>query len=189
MNLRLVVLFFCVGLGGCAPQEPVLTPTEQTIKFVDELRPLFVGAWRIEQIQLSAERLKTVYNPLNIRKDTLLQDVATVTIGPAVERPYGDPRVLKLEGNLTFRTIAFPIRISLSPQQNGGITKGTLNLMTNFTELTTTTISPAQSTAIGYLQDVGLLTDNFSVDLVPGQPRMTWRGLNRGITSVSLSRP
>ncbi|WP_162389422.1 hypothetical protein [Spirosoma endbachense] len=39
-----------------------------------------------------------------------------------------------------------------------------------------------------FLQHVGLIGDNFSLETTVGQPTMIWRGLNRGIERIELVR-
>ena len=39
-----------------------------------------------------------------------------------------------------------------------------------------------------FLVNLGVLGDNYSLELVAGQPTMIWRGLNRGVTRVELRK-
>lgn len=180
MNLRLTLLALCLCFSQCRQQnEP--TPTELTIKFVDELRPQFLGIWYIREAQIKYRELAPVYYPTGITRDTLLRDLATVTFQPA-PATTSDPRVLRLDGMIRFRSKDYPIQAELYPFQNAGLQKGVMFVNFNFGE----TINDFPPADIDYLYGIGLVGDNFAIDIVLGEPTMTWRGLGRAITSAIL---
>ncbi|GAB4013306.1 hypothetical protein GCM10028808_32000 [Spirosoma migulaei] len=183
MDVRLALLAVCLCFSQCRQQGNAPTPTELTIKFVDELRPQLVGTWEIRQAQVSHKNLVPVYYSTGITKDTLLQDVATLNLWPSSEKQI-DGRILELEGTLQFRATEYPIKAKLWPRQNDPKSKGTLFLNFAYKESGVTLI-PQE---VDYLQSIGLIGDNFSVETVLGEPTMTWRGLNRAIISASFYR-
>ena len=181
MDVRLALLAMCLCFSHCRQQPIDPTPTELTIKFVDELRPQFVGTWQIRQAQVSHKNLVSVYYSTGITKDTLLQDVAILSLQPSSKKQT-DARILELEGTLQFRANKYPIYAKLWPRQNDPQSKGTLFLDFAYKE-SGITLVPQE---VDYLQSIGLIGDNFSVETVLGEPTMTWRGINRAIVSASL---
>ncbi|GAB3796966.1 hypothetical protein GCM10028819_15550 [Spirosoma humi] len=183
MNSRLVVLALCFFFSQCRQQESGPTPTELTIKFVNELRPKLIGTWQMRQAQISHKNLVSVYYSTGITKDTLLQDLAILSLQPS-SGIQSDARILELEGSLQFRAKEYPIYAKLYPIQNDTKLIGTMFVDFNFKEAGLNITSPE----VDYLQSIGLIGENFSVETTLGESSMTWRGLNRAIVSASLHK-
>lgn len=181
MNVRLVVLAVSLCFSQCSKQEIKPTPTELTVKFVNELRPQFVGTWQIRQAQINYEELVSVYYSTGIRKDTLLQDLAVLSFRASSEKP-SDGRVLELEGTLQFRAKEYPIYAKLYPTQNSTKRKGTLFMDYNFKGGNIDIASPE----VDYLKSIGLIGDNLTVETTPDGSAMIWRGLSRAIVVANL---
>ncbi|WP_460965847.1 hypothetical protein [Spirosoma litoris] len=182
MKLFFTILITSLCFSQCQQKE-LLSPSEQTAKFVDELKPQLIGSWVIQQAQIDHKKLLSLQYPVAIIKDTLIQNLATLTF-QASSQIISDKRILELEGVLNFRNVALPIYAKIYPIQNNSKLKGTMFLTYNFKGVD----DRVTSAEVDYLQSIGLTGDNFHVEINQDNPLMVWRGLNRAIVYANLHK-
>lgn len=182
MCLRLISIACCFCFWGCDSAKTNPTPTELTIQFINQLRPQLVGTWQLRHAQISVQKQVAVYHSTRITKDTLLKEVATLTLVSWSDE-VGDKRVLHLGGTLRFRAKDYPIHVQLWPTQNNPKTKGMLFIDYHYQPGLNLTTADAD-----YLSAIGLIGENFSLETELGDSTMAWKGLNRAIVSANFTK-
>ena len=185
--LALVALF-----AQCAKTSPEAMPQarvnydQKSVDIVQALSPSVPGTWQLRRLCIKAQSYNTGQKELGLVRDTVFQDFATLSIQPAPSgRSIPDPRYASFSGLLHFRTKTYPVRfeVSASPDRlfNDRGPQGTFLLKYNFPVGSHRTEPEEQ-----FLEYLGFINENFSLDVVAGQPTMTWRGLSRGIDRIDL---
>ena len=184
--LATVVLFAqCAKTAGPAPT-PRVDYDQKSADIVQALSPSLPGNWQLRRLYIKAQSYNTGQKELGLVRDTVFQDFATLVIQPAASgRSVPDPRYASFSGVLHFRTKTYPVRfeVSASPDRliNDRGPQGTFLLAYNFPVGSHQTEPEEQ-----FLEYLGFINENFSLDVVSGQPTMTWRGLSRGIDRIEL---
>lgn len=184
--LPLALLF-----SQCATEAPDPTPEpdydQKSAAVLQAVKPLVAGDWTLRRVFVERQPLNLGQARLGIRRDTVFQDFATLSITPGPERqPTSDPRFANFEGTLRFRIKSYPVKFQLiaNPER---VVEGTgpqafFILLPNGPDGSHPTEPEEQ-----YLEYVGLMQETFRLEVFPNQPRaMTWRGLNRGISRIEL---
>ena len=185
--LALVALF-----AQCAKTSPEVMPQarvnydQKSVDIVQALSPFVPGTWQLRRLCIKAQSYNTGQKELGLVRDTVFRDFATLSIQPAPSgRSIPDPRYASFSGLLHFRTKTYPVRfeVSASPERlfNDRGPQGTFLLEYNFPVGSHRTEPEEQ-----FLEYLGFINENFSLDVVAGQPTMTWRGLSRGIDRIDL---
>ena len=185
--LALVALF-----AQCAKTSPEAMPKarvnydQKSADIVQALSPFVPGTWQLRRLYIKAQSYNTGQKELGLVRDTVFQDFATLVLQPAASgRSVPDPRYARFSGLLYFRTKTYPVRfeVSASPDRliNDRGPQGTFLLAYNFPVGAHPTAPEEQ-----FLEYLGFINENFSLDVVSGQPTMTWRGLSRGIDRIEL---
>ena len=176
----------------CAKKAPEVAPQarvdydQKGADIVRALSPSVPGTWQLRRVYVKAQSFNTGQKELGLVRDTVFQDFATLSLQPAASgRSVPDPRYASFSGVLHFRTKTYPVRfeVSASPDrlfQDRG-PQGTFLLEYNFAVGTHPTEPEEQ-----YLEYLGFINENFSLEVVAGQPAMTWRGLSRGLDRIEL---
>lgn len=175
----------------CAKTSPEVAPKvdydRKSAEIVQALSPSLPGTWQLRRLYIKAQPHNTGQKELGLVRDTIFQDFATLSIQPA---PSGstipDPRYANFSGFLHFRTKTYPVqfRLGASPERlvyDKG-PEGTFVMKYGPAAPGTRPTEPEEQ----YLTYLGFLNENFSVEVVSGQPTMTWRGLSRGIDKIEL---
>ncbi|NVO86180.1 hypothetical protein [Hymenobacter terrestris] len=184
--LATVALFAqCAKTAGPAPT-PRVDYDQKSAEIVQALSPSVPGNWQLRGLYIKAQSYNTGQKELGLVRDTVFQDFATLSIQPAPSgRSIPDPRYASFSGLLHFRTKTYPVRfeVSASPDRliNDRGPQGTFVMKYNFPAGSHLTEPEEQ-----YLTYLGFINENFSLDVVSGQPTMTWRGLSRGIDRIEL---
>ena len=174
----------------CARTSPEVAPKvnydQKSAEIVQALSPSVPGTWQLRRLYLKAQSYNTGQKELGLMHDTIFQDFATLSLQPAPSgRSVPDPRYASFSGFLHFRTKTYPIRfeVSASPDRlfHDRGPQGTFLLEYNFPVGSHPTEPEEQ-----YLLYLGFIHENFSLEVVSGQPIMTWRGLSRGIDRIEL---
>jgi hypothetical protein len=182
MYLRLIVIACCFCFWGCDSAKTNPTPSELTIQYINQLRPQLVGTWQLRHAQISSQKQVAVYHSTGITKDTLLKEVATLTL-IHWEGEVSDKRILHLGGTLQFRAKDYPIHIKLWPTQNDPKMKGFLFIDYHYQRGLNLTTADSD-----YLSAIGLIGENFSLETELGSSTMTWKGLNQAIVSANFTK-
>ncbi|UOG74943.1 hypothetical protein MTX78_22855 [Hymenobacter tibetensis] len=168
--------------------EPALNYDQASQALMQEVALQLVGTWKLRQVHVSYKRLSGhAFIPLT--RDTLFQEFATLLVQRAVAPRTSPEHPLypEFQGTLTFRGKALPVYFQLiaNPEQvvKQQGPQALFMLDTNF---------PAGSRTSGpeedFMENLGLLRENFSLELTSGQPTMIWRGLNHGVDRIELQK-
>jgi hypothetical protein len=164
---------------------PALTYNEKETAVLNQVAPQVAGQWTLTDVRYVRRPL--FQYPASLPRDTVLAQLATLTIAPAsVPRPSRNGRP-EFEGHLTYRSKTYPVRFSLyaSPdrvvRQQGPPAYFLLEY--NFPVGSHQTEPEEQ-----FLQDIGLIGENFSLEAEAGQTTMQWKGLNRHLKSITLRK-
>ncbi|GAB3750550.1 hypothetical protein GCM10028817_12000 [Spirosoma pomorum] len=156
-----------------------------------KLSPQLVGEWMITETQISVTPASR-YGlwEAKITKDTILQNIAKLVI-----RPAANPRNIavqarypEFDGTIQYKNKTYPIYFYLitHPErltQNTG-PQAFFSLQYDFPSGSSHPTEPEES----YLQNIGLIGDNFYLSIQDGQSEMIWQGLNRGIKQATLRK-
>lgn len=185
-----LLLPFLLALGlatGCA-SAPTVTPAPDYKKIeadiLKEVAPRVVGRWTLEEVTYKPRPL--FQRPTSLPKDTVLRQFATLTIKPLLRATHnGNP---EFEGEIKYLTKTYPIYFSLYAsggwvfRQQGPPTYFTLQYY--FPDGTSHYTEPEEQ----FLQDIGLVGEQFSLEAEADQPTMRWQGLDRHLKSITLRR-
>ena len=187
-----ISLLLAVGalFSQCAKNSPEVAPKvdydQKSVEIVRALSPALPGTWQLRRLYIKAQPYNTGQKELGLVRDTVFQDFATLTIQPAPSgRSIPDPRYASFSGLLHFRTKTYPVQFELgaSPERliHDKGPQGAFVMHWNFPVGSHITEPEEQ-----YLTYLGFINENFSVEVVSGQPTMIWRGLSRGIDRIEL---
>lgn len=190
MKISRILLFLpVVGLAAScasAPVAPAPTYAETEAAVLKEVAPQVAGRWTLAEVEY--KRRPFFDYPTSLPKDTVLRQFATLTLAPAsVPRASRNGRP-EFEGQLTYLRKTYPVSFSLyaSPdrvvRQQGPPAYFLLEY--NFPVGTSHQTEPEEQ----FLQDIGLVGEQFSLEAEAGQPTMRWQGLDRHLKSILLRR-
>ncbi|MFD2572225.1 hypothetical protein ACFSUS_16400 [Spirosoma soli] len=182
------LLFYqCTQSKEVAPNAPNIDYDQESIELMKTLAPQIVGQWKLRQVKIKYQNYNTSQKELKIAKDTTLLDIATLTIVPAAV-PRSSPRDFRrgeYDGTIKYGNKTYPVQFDMLANADWIINrKGpqTFFLFSyrfpNGSHLT----EPEEA----FLQKIGLVGDNFSLETTSKQSTMIWRGLNRGIEQIEL---
>lgn len=172
-----------------APEvSPKVDYDQQSIKIMQEVSPAIIGDWTLRRLYVKAQPHNGGQGELGLKRDTTFQDFATLSIRPAASRSSPpDPRYADFEGFLHFRTKTYPVQFKLIASSERLVhNRGPQAFfLLDYNYLPGS--HPTEPEEM-FLQYVGFMQENFSLEVVPGQPNIIWRGLNRGIDKIELEK-
>ena len=184
----LLLLPFAGLAASCASAPevtPALTYTEKEAAVLKQVAPQVAGQWTLTDVQYV--RRPFFQYPASLPRDTVFAQLATLTITPAlVPRASRNGRP-EFEGQLTYRGKTYPVSFSLYAsadrvaRQQGPPAYFLLEY--NFPVGSHQTEPEEQ-----FLQDIGLVGEQFSLEAEAGQPTMQWKGLNRHLKAITLRK-
>lgn len=192
MKINLLALFALLNLlsWGCSPNEPVAPAKvdydQASRQLMQELAPQIVGQWNLRQVQIRFKN-ESGQRELKITKDTTFQNLATLRITPA-KIPRSSPidtRRGEYDGTISYGGKTYPISFDMLANPEWIVSKKgpqTFFLFGYHFPNGSHITEPEEN----FLQNVGLVGDNFSLEVVSGEPKMIWRGLNRGVERIDL---
>jgi hypothetical protein len=188
--LPIVLLGLACSLTNCSQRSdpaPKLDYDQASRELMQTLAPQVVGTWTLRQVQVSFQPRGSGHPLVPLRGDTLLQNLATLTLAAAKtpRSARADARYPEFEGHLHFRGQDYPIYLQLLASAEQVINhKGP---QAHFLLETNYPVGTRQRDAgEEWLANLGLLYDNYTLELVAGRPLMHWRGLNRGVSRIDL---
>jgi hypothetical protein len=178
----------------CA-KAPEVAPTpkpdydQKSIEIMQAVSPAVVGDWTLRRVHITAQWHNEGQHELGIERDTVLQDFATLSVqaAPSGHSP-ADPRYPYFTGFLRYHTKTYLVHFDLiaRPQRvvEGKGPQAFFLFNTNF-PVGSRPFDPEEQ----LLRHLGLIGENFTLEVVPGQPRtMTWRGLSHGLSKIELEK-
>lgn len=187
MNLPRFLLL--AGLTtACASSTPppvVPAPNYDAIEAatLKQLAPLIPGRWTLAEVHYM--RRPMFPYPPSLPRDTVFSQFATLTLVPApmpLASAAGRP---EFEGQLTYHGQTYPVYFSLRAAPEWIVhhqgPPAYFLLEYNFPVGSHPTASAEQ-----FLQDIGLVGADFSLEATAGPATMQWRGLSRHLTAITL---
>lgn len=178
----------CIGEDEFSPER--IDYDAESAKLMSEVAPQVLGQWNLQQVQIKIEKKnRYLQGKLNLTKDTIFQNLATLEIRRAAvpARSPDDVRYPSFDGTLQFRGKALPVRLEMRAHPDRVVDKKGPQTLFSFDYDFPPGSRIPQAEEV-FLQDLGLMYDNYSLELVSGQPTMIWKGLNRGVDKVVLQR-
>ena len=192
-NLLFVAILLSLAGWRCSPDKPVVSPKfdfdKTSTQLMKDLAPQIVGQWKLRQVQVKYRANDYYQTKANITKDSTLRDLATLTIVPAAV-PRTSPRDLRrgeYDGTIQYRNKTYPIQFDLMANPDWLVHQKGPQAFFLF-DYHFPVGSHLTESEEAFLQNIGLIGDNFSLETTLGQPTMIWRGLNRGINQIDLVR-
>ena len=193
-NFGASLLLLAAGLlfGQCSNEAVAPKPDYDQVRreLMTKLAPQLLGTWQLRQLRVQASSENRIFQvDAGIRRDTVLQNFAMLTIRPATvpSSNLPNPQYPDFEGDLLFRGRQFPVRFTAlaSPNRvvNGQGPQAYFSLQSN---LPPGSYPPDADRE--YLQNIGLTSDSFTLEMLAGEQAMIWRGLNRGIVKIELQK-
>ena len=188
---QLLGLLLVAGLStqcsSSPAEDPAPKPTydELGAAILKEVAPQVAGRWVLDEVHY--QRRPLFQYPPSLPRDTVLYQFATLTVAPVQVPRSSRAGRPEFEGQLTYRSKTYPIYFSLnaSPgrvmQQQGPPAYFLLEY--NFPVGSHQTEPEEQ-----FLQDIGLMGENFSLEAEAGQLIMRWQGLNRHLKTIIFRR-
>lgn len=176
----------------CSPNEglsPKVNYDQASIELMQEIQPKIVGQWTLRQVNIKYQDSNYFQKQLKITKDTTFVDFATLSIIPTNE-PRSSPKDLRrgeYDGTIQFGAKTYPIQFDLGSNAEWIYSKkgpqAFFSLSYKFPVGTRITESEEK-----YLEDIGLMGDAFSLELSTDPKKMIWRGLNRGVSRIEMTK-
>jgi hypothetical protein len=188
-------LLLAAGLSTACTRnaDPAPNPTfdEASIALMRDLTPQLTGTWTLHEVHVQFKPGFSYPGRASFPRDTTMYQFATLSLQPAALPPSAiDPRHPQLEGQLTYQGLAYPVRLRLFAtadrvlRQQGPYATFLLEYAPRINGGSRPT-TPTEE----FLQFVGLLGENFSLELpAGGQPVMIWRGVSHGIEHIELRK-
>ncbi|GAB3808643.1 hypothetical protein GCM10028819_48130 [Spirosoma humi] len=177
-------------LGQCTQPEsapPKIDFDKESVKLMSEVAPKLIGQWTMQEVAIRYRKNDYYQSQAQITKDTVLKNIATLTIN-AVSASRFDPPQAKhpeFEGHIQYGTRTYPIYFYLLASA-GRIVNKTGPQASFLFEYNFPNGSHLVEPEEAYLKNVGIVNDNFSVEVIDGQPVMIWRGGNQGVDQIRL---
>ena len=190
-NVLTISLLFgqCTGDNELSPQKDKIDFDQASIQLMEKLAPQIVGTWTLQRVQVKYQNYNTSQRELQITKDTTLSNLATLTIVPAAV-PRSSPRDLRrgeYDGTIRYGNRTYPVQFDVRSNPGWIVDKkgpqGYFLFEYRFPD-GTHKVEPEEA----FLQNIGLISDNFSLETTSDPKKMIWRGLNRGIDQIELVR-
>ncbi|WP_460934915.1 hypothetical protein [Spirosoma humi] len=176
----------------CSPNEglsPKIDYDQASIELMQEIQPKIVGQWTLRQVNIKYQDFNYSQKQLKITKDTAFVDFATLSIIPTNE-PRSSPRDLRTgeyDGTIQFGTKAYPIQFDLRSNAEWIYSKKGPQAFFSFSYKFPVGTRVTESEE-RFLEDIGLMNDTFSLEFSTDPKKMIWRGLNRGVSRIEMTK-
>jgi hypothetical protein len=186
---RCLLLLPLAGLtASCASTPdvvPALTYAEKETAVLKQVAPQVAGRWTLTDVQYV--RRPFFQYPASLPRDTVFAQLATLTITPALTPRASREGRPEFEGQLTYGSKTYPVRFSLYASAERVVRQqgppAHFLLEYNFPVGSHQTEPEEQ-----FLQDIGLIGEQFSLEAEAGQPTMQWKGLDQHLKSITLRK-
>lgn len=185
--LIILTSFLCSRCASDSSLKPKIDLDQASINLMSELSPQLVGTWKMRQVHVKYQPDNYRQKQINLTKDTTFQEFATLIIqlaSPARTNPK-DLRRGEYNGTIQFQNKSYPVQFDLLANSGWLIDKkgpqASFSFSYNFPVGTRLT-EPEEA----FLENVGLMYEGYSLELVEGQQAMIWRGYNRGVDRIEM---
>lgn len=193
MKVNLTFLISIVFLfNRCSPNEglyPKIDYDQASIELMQEIQPKIVGQWTLRQVNIKYQDFNYSQKQLKITKDTAFVDFATLSIIPTNE-PRRSPRDLRTgeyDGMIQFGTKTYPIQFDLRSNAEWIYSEKGPQAFFSFSYKFPVGTRVTESEE-RFLEDIGLMNDTFSLEFSTDPKKMIWRGLNRGVSRIEMTK-
>ncbi len=162
---------------------------QEGITLMQQLKPQLTGTWDLRRVAVTRLKNDASQMQAGITKDTVFQNLAVLTLAPAVasRSTPRDPQYGEFEGTLQYKSKAFPVYISLRVTTDYAQThQGPQALFALDFNRAPGSYPPDADER--FLLDLGILQSYFYLETMPGQPGMVWRGLGRGVDRIEMQK-
>ncbi len=176
----------------CAKTPEIAAPKvdydQKSAEIVQAVSPAVVGDWTLRRVHITAQPRNSGQQELGIVRDTTFENFATLSIQSAPSRhSLPDLRYANFTGFLHYKTKTYPIQFELSASSQRLIydegPQAILLFRYNFPD--GSHLPEPEEIFLQY--NLGLIGDNFYLEVVPGQPNtMTWSDGRHGINKIEL---
>lgn len=172
---------------GCTPDNVALVPKinydQASIDLMKELTPQITGRWNLRQVKVKYQSYNQ-QSEIGISQDTTFQNLATLTVVRSNQQR--DPRYGEFEGTIEYNRKTHPVKFYLLASYDWFHKKTgpQASFLFEYNFKVIHTIEPEEK----FLEDLGLIGDNFYLEIYPDKKKMVWKGLNRGIEKIELEK-
>ena len=153
-----------------------------SIQLMDTIRPKLSGIWNMREVHLKV--FPPLTNEIGITKDTTFKDFAVLNI-TTVDNSSQD---FYLEHNdvralLKFKSKTYPVGFTMMSTPTRIVNKTGPQVFTLF-QYRFQDGSHVTENEESYLWNLGLIGENYSIEISPDGKTMVWKGLSRAIESI-----
>ncbi|MPR32081.1 hypothetical protein [Salmonirosea aquatica] len=174
-------------LMGCTPENVVLVPKinydQASIDLMKELTPQLEGRWNLRQVDVKYKSYNR-QSEIGIYQDTTFQNLATLTVVRSSRQVYS--QYFEFEGTIEYKKKIYPIKFNLLVHY-GWIEKKQgpqAVLLFQYNSKVDHVVEPEEN----FLEYLGLINDNFNLEVFPDKRKMVWKGLSRGIEKIDFEK-
>lgn len=172
---------------GCTPENVGLVPKinydQASIDLMNELTPQITGRWNLRQVKVKYQSYNQ-QSEIGISQDTTFQNLATLTVVRSNQQR--DPRYGEFEGTIEYNRKTHSVKFYLLASYDWFHKKTgpQASFLFEYNFKVIHTIEPEEK----FLEDLGLIGDNFYLEVLPSQKKMIWKGLNRELERIELEK-
>ncbi|GAB3911454.1 hypothetical protein GCM10028803_52930 [Larkinella knui] len=166
---------------------PKIDYDQVSIQLMQDLAPRIIGTWTLQKVYVKHNPKLYFRDQVKLTKDSTFLNLARLTIRPAAV-PRSIPRDYRrgeFDGTLEYGGKTYPVQFDIRADYGWLINKkgpqGIFLFQYHFPN-GSRIVEPEEA----FLKDLGLIDDNFSMEVSDGQPTMVWRGFNRGVEKIDF---
>ncbi|MFC5411393.1 hypothetical protein ACFPMF_18875 [Larkinella bovis] len=172
------------------PRTPRIDYDQVSTQLMQDLATKITGTWILQKVLVKHN--PRIYNRtfVKLTRDSTFINLARLTIRPAAV-PRSSPRDLRrgeYDGAIEYGGKTYPVQFDIRAHHTWLVNKqgpqGLFLFQYRFPDGSSHTVEPEEA----FLADLGLINDNFSLEVGNEQSKMVWRGLNRGVEQIDLVR-
>ena len=188
--MRNIIVFVILVLSISCKKSPEVSKEKKvdwnksSILLMNDLRPKLYGSWKIEELHVTPYAPNT--SEIGIFKDTLLNNVAELTISQVNNTGYYE-KGNDVTGFLKFKTKSYPVGFRMLPTSDYIFENKGPQVFALF-EYRFPVGSHLTEPEEDYLRNLTLINTNFEIEISEDGKVMTWKGLNRAIKSMRLTK-
>jgi hypothetical protein len=185
----MLVFFPCLLLLACEKNDDPGVKAEKidyrkaSIELMDSIRPKLIGTWNMKEVNVKTSPYSI---DVGINKDTTLKDFAVLDI-TSIDN-YSQEFNLEhndVTGVLKFKSKIYPVGFRMMSTPTRIVRKFGPQVFTLF-EYRFPVGSHVTENEESYLWNLGLIGENYSLEISPDGKKMVWKGLNRAIKDIQF---